>query len=97
LHTLTSPAIHFIGVRVDALTFEELFERVDAWLEDRVGPARHVACINAYCATLALEEPRLAQIYARADVAGADGMPFVHWMRAYVRPQCDRLCGRTSS
>lgn len=25
---------HFIGVRVDALTFDELFEPVDTWLQD---------------------------------------------------------------
>jgi N-acetylglucosaminyldiphosphoundecaprenol N-acetyl-beta-D-mannosaminyltransferase len=90
---VNSPSTHFIGVRVDALTFDELFERVDTWLQDKSGPAHHVACINVYCATLTLEDPRLAAIYARADVAGADGMPFVHWIRAFVRADCDRLYG----
>jgi len=87
------PSTHFIGVRVDAATFDDLFQRIDRWLADKSTRSHYVACLNAYCASLALDDPRLAAIYDRADLAGADGMPFVHWMRAFVRPHCDRLYG----
>lgn len=82
---------HFIGVRVDAVTWEELFESVDGWLSDKSSRSHHVACINAYCATLALEDARLSSIYNRADVAGPDGMPFVRWIQLFVRRKCDRF------
>lgn len=87
------PSMHFVGLRVDAATFEDLFQRVDSWLADKSARSHHVACLNAYCASLALKDSRLASIYNRADLAGADGMPFVHWMRVFVRRGCDRMYG----
>jgi N-acetylglucosaminyldiphosphoundecaprenol N-acetyl-beta-D-mannosaminyltransferase len=84
---------HFIGVRIDAVTWAELFERVDEWLANKSARSRHVACLNAYCAALALDDSRLASIYNRADVAGPDGMPFVRWIQAFVRRECDRFYG----
>jgi N-acetylglucosaminyldiphosphoundecaprenol N-acetyl-beta-D-mannosaminyltransferase len=83
----------FGGVRVDALTFAELFDRIDLWLTDRRSRSHHVACLNAYCVSLAIHDRRLAGIYERADVAGADGMPFTKWIELFVRSQCDRLYG----
>lgn len=84
-------AANFIGVRVDALTYTDLLQRVEEWLRDKSGPSRHVAPINAYCAALTLDDERLRRIYARADVAGADGMPFVRWIRFVLRQPCDRF------
>jgi N-acetylglucosaminyldiphosphoundecaprenol N-acetyl-beta-D-mannosaminyltransferase len=81
----------FIGVRVDALTYEEMFVLVDRWLSDKESRSHHIGCINAYCTTLALEDARLAAIYGRADIAGPDGMPFVHWIRWVHRLPCDRF------
>jgi N-acetylglucosaminyldiphosphoundecaprenol N-acetyl-beta-D-mannosaminyltransferase len=82
---------NFIGLRVDAVTFEELFDKIDRWLQDKSSRSHHIACQNVNNAVLALGDPELARIYAQADIAGADGMPFVHWIRAFVRPACDRL------
>lgn len=84
---------NFLGTRVDALTLAELTRRVEAWLADKRGPSRHVACLNAYCVTLALRDEALRRVYARADVAGPDGMPFVRWIRRTLRVSCDRLYG----
>lgn len=84
---------HFIGTRVDAVTWDDLFEKVDAWLENKSARSHHVACLNAFCAALALEDSRLASIYNRADIAGPDGMPFVHWIRTFISPACDRFYG----
>jgi hypothetical protein len=38
---------NFTGVRVEAITLEELLRRVVGWSRDKVAPARHVGCINA--------------------------------------------------
>jgi UDP-N-acetyl-D-mannosaminuronic acid transferase (WecB/TagA/CpsF family) len=88
------PHANFAGVRVDALTTAEMLERFDAWLADKSGRARHVACMNAYCVSLALRDPDLRRIYNRADLALPDSMPFVRWIRRFVRAECDLLWGK---
>ena len=88
------PYANFAGVRVDALTTAEMLERFDAWLADKSGRARHVACMNAYCVSLALRDPALRRIYNTADLALPDSMPFVRWIRRFVRAECDLLWGK---
>jgi N-acetylglucosaminyldiphosphoundecaprenol N-acetyl-beta-D-mannosaminyltransferase len=82
---------NFAGVRIDAVTYADMFAKVDAWLKDKTTRSHHIGCINAYCVSLALEDPALARIYDRADIAGPDGMPFVFWIRAFVSRACDRF------
>jgi N-acetylglucosaminyldiphosphoundecaprenol N-acetyl-beta-D-mannosaminyltransferase len=82
---------NFAGVRVDAVTYAELLEAVASWVKDKDAPSRHIAPINAYCVSLAVRNERLRRIYARADIAGPDGMPFVFWIRRLVRADCDRM------
>lgn len=88
------PFANFAGVRVDALTTSEMLERFDAWLAHKTGPARHVACMNAYCVSLALRDPELRRIYNHADLALPDSKPFVAWIRRTVRAECDLLWGK---
>jgi N-acetylglucosaminyldiphosphoundecaprenol N-acetyl-beta-D-mannosaminyltransferase len=83
----------FIGMRVDAVTFPDMFAAVDRWIADKAGPSHHIACLNAYCASLAHEDPKLAAIYEAADIAGPDGMPFVRWIRTVLHAPCDRFYG----
>ncbi len=83
--------IDFIGVGIEALTYEEMFNRVDSWLQDKDSRSHHIACLNAYCVTLALKDERLKKIYNSADIAGPDGMPFVMWMRVVNRKNSDRF------
>jgi N-acetylglucosaminyldiphosphoundecaprenol N-acetyl-beta-D-mannosaminyltransferase len=85
------PSQNFLGVRVEAITFEQMFDSVDRWIADKEGRSHHIACINAYCVTSTLKDARLARIYNGSDIAGADGMPFVHWLRWVRRQPCDRL------
>lgn len=87
------PGYRFLRTRLEALDFAELTRRVEGWLADPDGPARHVACLNTYCVTLAHDEPALQAVYDRADVAGPDGMPFVFWMRWRLNAPCERLYG----
>jgi N-acetylglucosaminyldiphosphoundecaprenol N-acetyl-beta-D-mannosaminyltransferase len=83
----------FLGVKLDAVTYDEIFELVDAWTADKQGRSHHIACINAFCVTLAQEDRRLRRIYSGADIAGPDGMPFVRWIRFFRRVPCDRIAG----
>ena len=82
----------FLRTEIDALTYESFESTLDQWLEDKDGPSHHVACLNAYCVTLALKNDRLARIYHRAHVRGADGVPFVKWIRMMTGWECDRFC-----
>jgi N-acetylglucosaminyldiphosphoundecaprenol N-acetyl-beta-D-mannosaminyltransferase len=82
---------NFLGVRLDAITYEQMFALIDSWISNKNGRSHHIACINVFCVTLALEDPRLKQIYNGADIAGADGLPFVRWIRRFSGRLCDRL------
>lgn len=86
-----SGTYNFIGTELDAITYEDVFGKIDGWLQDKEGRSHHVACINAFCATLATENERLSRIYASADIAGPDGVPFVKWMRRALKRPCDRI------
>ena len=81
----------FLGIKLDAVTYDEVFDLVDAWTADKRGRSHHIACINAFCVTLAQEDARLRRIYNGADIAGPDGVPFVRWIRFFKRLSCDRL------
>ena len=85
------PSINFLGVGIHVLTYEDMFDAVDGWLKDKESRSHHIACLNAYGVTLTLKDPRLEKIYNGADIAGPDGMPFVHWIRIMHNLACDRF------
>jgi N-acetylglucosaminyldiphosphoundecaprenol N-acetyl-beta-D-mannosaminyltransferase len=85
------PVIGFTGVGLNAITFEQLYKRVDNWLKDKAGRSHHIACVNAYCISLSLGNSKLRNIYNSADVVGADGKPFVSWINRISKHNCDRL------
>ena len=82
---------NFTGVGVEALTYTEMDARIGQWIGDKTGRSHHVACLNAYCVALSLRDDRLRGIYNGSDIAGADGMPFVRWIRWVMKTPCDRL------
>jgi len=83
--------MNFLGIHIEAVTYPDMFAAVDRWLEDKSSRSHHIACLNAYCVSLAMRDPRLARIYNGADIAGPDGMPFVRWIKAFGRVPCDRF------
>jgi N-acetylglucosaminyldiphosphoundecaprenol N-acetyl-beta-D-mannosaminyltransferase len=85
------PVANFIGVGVDAVTYLDVIRAVDGWISDKSERSHHIACINAYCVALSLENPRLSKIYDNADIAGPDGIPFVKWIRRVLKVRCDRI------
>lgn len=82
---------NFLGIGLDAVTYAEVFDLVDSWRADKNGRSHHIACINAFCVTLAQGDARLRRIYSGADIAGPDGMPFVRWIRRFGGQPCDRI------
>ena len=59
---MKSGSYRFLRTEIDAVTYSAFENALDAWLTDKSGPSRHVACLNAYCVTLALKDDRLARI-----------------------------------
>lgn len=83
--------INFLGVGIEPLRYQDMFERADQWLADKNSRSHHIACVNAYCITLALKNERLKNIYNKADITGADGIPFVRWMQFVHKKKSDRF------
>lgn len=81
----------FLGIKLDAVTYNEVFDLIDVWTADKESRSHHIACINAFCVALAQEDSRLRRIYNGADIAGPDGIPFVRWIRFFTPWKCDRI------
>ena len=82
---------NFIGAQVEALTYQDLFDRVDRWISDKSSRSHHVAIINSNCATVAFQNKRVSDIYNKADLIGPDGMPFVYWLRWKLKMSCNQF------
>jgi len=82
---------NFIGVGVEALTYGDMEALIDKWIGNKSGRSHHIACLNAFCVSLALFDSRLRDIYNSSDIAGPDGMPFVRWIRLFMNRPCDRF------
>ena len=82
---------NFLGIHLDAVTYNDLFDLVDLWIANKEGRSHHIACLNAFCVTLAQEDERLSRIYNGADLAGPDGVPFVRWIQYVNGKSCDRI------
>jgi N-acetylglucosaminyldiphosphoundecaprenol N-acetyl-beta-D-mannosaminyltransferase len=82
---------NFLGLGVRALTYDDFFKKIDSWLSGKNGRSYHVALINAFCAVSNLSDPRLAKIYNGADLICPDGMPFVYWIRTFLKKPCQQF------
>jgi N-acetylglucosaminyldiphosphoundecaprenol N-acetyl-beta-D-mannosaminyltransferase len=82
---------NFIGTNVDAITYTELFKQCDLWLQDKYAKSKHIACVNVNCAVESYLDPEIAEIFDKADISGADSMPFVYWIKLLTGQECDRL------
>lgn len=76
---------------MNPITYHELFRKIDKWKLNKEGRSYHIACVNAYNIALSLKNERLKRIYNSADIVGADGMPFVRWIRKVNKEACDRI------
>jgi N-acetylglucosaminyldiphosphoundecaprenol N-acetyl-beta-D-mannosaminyltransferase len=82
---------NFIGTDIDIITYQELFTKCDEWLKSKQERSHHVACANVNCAVESYLDPEIAEIFGRADISGADSMPFVYWIKLMTGKSCDRL------
>ncbi|RZK63717.1 MAG: hypothetical protein EOO85_30815, partial [Pedobacter sp.] len=83
--------VNFLGIGLNPITYDALFKKIDRWISDKDGRSYHIACVNAFNIALSLKNEKLKNIYNSADVVGADGMPFVRWIRTVNKQDCDRI------
>jgi N-acetylglucosaminyldiphosphoundecaprenol N-acetyl-beta-D-mannosaminyltransferase len=82
----------FLDLWLDAMTFDEMIQKIDSWLATDPDRSFHIATVNANCSTLAIKNERLRNIYNGADIMGVDGTPFLYWVRHVLHMPCDHLC-----
>lgn len=82
---------NFIGTDVDIITYGKLFEKCHDWLRNKQANSKHVACVNVNCAVESYLNEDVRKIFSKADILGADSMPFVYWIRLFTGRKCDRL------
>ena len=83
--------VNILGVGLDPITYENLFKKIDEWIINKQGRSHHIACVNAFNVALSLKNKELYRIYNSADITGADGIPFVGWIRTIKGQPCDRI------
>lgn len=88
---MTRATYNFVGLDIKALKYEDFFQKVDEWIEDKNGRSSHVAIINAFCAASSLQNRELKKIYQQADLIAPDGRPFVYWLRLFLKKPCDQF------
>jgi len=84
---------NFLGTQVCGLTYSDLYSAVDSWISNKNSRSHNISIINSYCATLAFQDAPLAKIYDRSDLIAPDGMPFVYWIRLFLRVPCVQFDG----
>jgi N-acetylglucosaminyldiphosphoundecaprenol N-acetyl-beta-D-mannosaminyltransferase len=82
---------NFIGVDIDIITYDELFKTCHEWLQDKSNRSRHIACVNVNCVVESHLNCEVKELFNKADISGADSMPFVYWIRLFTGQECDRL------
>lgn len=83
--------MNILGLKIDCLSFDDLFQIFDQWLSDKNSRSHSVALINVYDNVLALFDKKLGAIYRNADLRGIDGTPFLLWARLFYYKKSDRL------
>ena len=80
-----------LGVKMDCLSYEDMFPIFDGWLKDKSSRSHTIQCINVYVCVSGLFNPDLRNIYNAADITGIDGMPFLKWARTFYNKRADRF------
>lgn len=83
--------VDILGVGVDVLTRESAVQIIQNWIEVK---ERKYVCVNTVHSLLcARNDPRLRDVYRRAGLVTADGMPLVWLSRRRGRPDAERVYG----
>jgi N-acetylglucosaminyldiphosphoundecaprenol N-acetyl-beta-D-mannosaminyltransferase len=83
--------MNILGINMQPMSYDEMFEVFDTWLLDKKHRAYSLAVINVHICVSALLDRRLRDIYNSVDLAGIDSMPFLMWARTFYNSHSDRF------
>ncbi|MFN2173265.1 MAG: hypothetical protein ACK2UF_17715, partial [Candidatus Promineifilaceae bacterium] len=70
----STPKMDMLGVKMDLLSYKEMYPIFDKWLADKSDRSHSLAVINVQCCVNALLDPSLRDVYNSADMVGPDGL-----------------------
>jgi len=83
--------MHILGIRINFLSYEDMYPIYDAWLADKSSWSHSLAVINVHICVSALFKKQLRDLYNDVDLSGSDGMPFLILARIFVNKNSDRF------
>ncbi len=84
-------SIEILGVRVDDATYDDLLERVDAFVAS--GQPHHIVTVNVEMLVAAHDDPEFARVLANGDLNVADSVGVMLAARLLSRPLQERVTG----
>ncbi len=82
---------HILGMRVDALNYDEASDRILRWAS--AGESRYVSVATVNNVMEAHDDPEFMRIMNDADMVTSDGMPLVWGLRRLGCPAAERVYG----
>ena len=89
--TESNPTLRLLGINIDCISYQDMMDRFDSWIQSGSARAFSVALVNVNCCVSALIDPAIRTVYQRADLRGVDSMPFLYVARMLKNPKSDRL------
>ncbi|MCC6614401.1 MAG: WecB/TagA/CpsF family glycosyltransferase [Anaerolineae bacterium] len=93
-HTQRANRLKMLGIPVDAITYAEWFELIDAWVHDTADTrCRHVCTVNPEFIMIAQDDVNFRNILRRADLCIPDGVGLLWAARQQGTPLPERVTG----
>jgi N-acetylglucosaminyldiphosphoundecaprenol N-acetyl-beta-D-mannosaminyltransferase len=84
-------AVRILGVRVDAITFDGMLDRIAEWID--VGGPHQICTVNPEFVMAARRNPEFARVLGAADLCIADGVGLLWAARRQGKPLPERVTG----
>lgn len=88
---MSRPGVRILGVHVDAITFEGMLGRIEAWIE--AGGPHQICTVNPEFVMEARRNPAFATVLEAADLCIPDGVGLLWAARRQGRPLPERVTG----
>ncbi len=88
---LTHDTVRILGVRVDAITFDGLLDRIGHWIDE--GGPHQICTVNPEFVMTARRNPAFAQVLEAADLCIADGIGLLWAAKRQGKPLPERVTG----
>ncbi|HVO41494.1 MAG TPA: WecB/TagA/CpsF family glycosyltransferase, partial [Aggregatilineales bacterium] len=92
-HPRVPPALHILGIPVNALTFSDLLEMLKTWVDDNTGMPRQICTVNPEFIMAAQRDVNFYNILNRCHLCIPDGQGLLFAARWLEHPLPERVTG----